>query len=151
MSRNIKDLKPSLNSRYQQGYINPASCHKLFPQLKFEKIIYRSSYEKKFIYWMENNPSVKYWGSECIKIPYLYVKDGKTHCYYPDYFIEMTDGTYIVIEIKPSSQTKRPLNENSWAGEAYIKNMCKWKATMEFCKSKGYLFKILTEKTIENI
>ena len=57
----------------------------------------------------------------------------------------------MVIEIKPSSQTKKPLNENSWAGEAYIKNMCKWKATMEFCKAKGYLFKILTEKTIENI
>ena len=151
MSRNIKDLKPNLNSRFKQGYINPESCKKLFPQLKFDKIIYRSSYEKKFIYWMENNPSVKYWGSECVKIPYLYVKDNKMHSYYPDYFIEMHDGTYMIIEIKPLAQTQKPLNENSWAGDAYIKNICKWKATMKFCKSKEYLLKILTEKTIANI
>ncbi len=151
MTKKIKDLKPRKYGFYQQGYINQDSCKKLFPQMKHDKIIYRSSYEKKFIYWLENNPAVKHWGSECINIPYFYVKDGKTHSYYPDYFIEMTDGTCIVIEIKPSSQTKKPVNENSWLADAYIKNMCKWKAAMEFCKSKGYLFKVLTEKTINNI
>jgi hypothetical protein len=57
----------------------------------------------------------------------------------------------MVIEIKPSSQTKRPVNENSWVAEAYYKNMCKWKATMEFCKAKGFEFKIITEKTINII
>ena len=86
MTNNIKQLKPRIDGRYTQGYINAESCKKLFPQMKFDKIIYRSSYEKKFVYWLENNPSVKYWGSECIKIPYFYVKDGKTHSYYPDYF-----------------------------------------------------------------
>lgn len=148
---NIKDLRPSRNSRYQQGYINPESCKKLFPQLKHDKIIYRSSYEKKFIYWLENSPEVEYWGSECVKIPYFYIRDGKTHTYYPDYFVKMIDGTCMVIEIKPSSQTKKPINENSWVSREYIKNMCKWKATKEFCTAKGYQFKILTEKTIENI
>lgn len=147
----IKQLKPCANGRYQQGYINPESCKKLFPQMRRDKIIYRSSYEKKFIYWMENNPAVKHWGSECLKIPYFYPKDGKTHSYYPDYFVEMHDGTCMVIEIKPSSQTRRPVNENSWIGEAYRKNMCKWKATMEFCKAKGFDFKIITEKTINTI
>lgn len=147
----IKDLKPSANGRYHQGYINPESCKKLFPQMKHDKIIYRSSYEKKFIYWLENNPAVKHWGSECIKIPYFYPKDGKTHSYYPDYFIEMIDGKGVVIEIKPLSQTKRPVNENNWLMEAYYKNMCKWKATIEFCKSKGFDFKIVTEKTINII
>ena len=47
---NIKNLKPHKNGRYNQEYINQASCKKLFPQLKFDNIIYRSSYEKKFIY-----------------------------------------------------------------------------------------------------
>lgn len=150
MSNNIKQLKPRRDGRYEQGYINQESCKKLFPQMKFDKIIYRSSYEKKFIYWLENNPSVKHWGSECLKIPYLYI-DGKTHSYYPDYFVEMHDGTCMVVEIKPSSQTLKPLNENCWAYNAYVKNMCKWKATMEFCKSKGYQFKVITEKTIKNI
>lgn len=151
MATKIKQLKPRGDGRYSQGYINPQSCKKLFPQMKFETIIYRSSYEKKFIYWLENNSSVKHWGSECIKIPYLNVKDGKIHSYYPDYFVEMQDGTCMVVEIKPLTQTKKPINENSWACNEYIKNMCKWKATMEFCKAKGFKFKIITENTINKI
>jgi hypothetical protein len=143
----IKDFKPIKDGRYSQGYINPSSCKKIFPQMKTDKIIYRSSYERKFIAWLENNEQVKNWGSECIRIPYLYI-DGKMHSYYPDYFVEMVDGTKMVVEIKPSSQTKRPVNENTWVGKEYRKNMCKWKATMEFCQAKGYKFKILTEKTI---
>ena len=146
----IKEFKPIKDGRYSQGYINPASCKKLFPQMKTDKIIYRSSYERKFIVWLENNEQVKNWGSECIRIPYLYI-DGKMHSYYPDYFVEMVDGTKMVVEIKPSSQTKRPVNENTWVGKEYRKNMCKWKATMEFCQAKGYKFKIITEKTINNI
>ena len=146
----IKEFKPIKDGRYSQGYINPASCKKLFPQMKTDKIIYRSSYERKFIAWLENSEQVKNWGSECIRIPYLYI-DGKRHSYYPDYFVEMMDGTKMVVEIKPSSQTKRPVNENTWVGKEYRKNMCKWKATMEFCQAKGYKFKIITEKTINNI
>ena len=63
---NIKQLKPRGDGRYAQGYINAESCKKIFPQLKCDRIIYRSSYEKKFVYLLENNPSVKHWGSECI-------------------------------------------------------------------------------------
>lgn len=146
----IKDFKPIKDGRYSQGYINPSSCKKIFPQMKTDKIIYRSSYERKFIAWLENSEQVKNWGSECIRIPYLYI-DGKMHSYYPDYFVEMVDGTKMVVEIKPSSQTKRPVNENTWVGKEYRKNMCKWKATMEFCQAKGYKFKIITEKTINNL
>lgn len=146
----IKDFKPIKDGRYSQGYINPSSCKKIFPQMKTDKIIYRSSYERKFIAWLENSEQVKNWGSECIRIPYLYI-DGKMHSYYPDYFVEMMDGTKMVVEIKPSAQTKRPVNENTWVGKEYRKNMCKWKATMEFCQAKGYKFKIITEKTINNI
>lgn len=146
----IKQLKPSKKSRYNQGYINPTSCKKLFPTMVKQEIIYRSSYEKKFITWLESNKSVKYWGSECLKIPYLYI-DGKMHNYYPDYFIEMVDGSCIVVEIKPHNQTIKPINENCWAYKEYTKNMCKWRATKEFCDAKGYQFKILTEKSISKL
>ena len=87
---NIKQLKPSKSSRYQQGYIDPSSCKKIFEGMEKEKIIYRSSYERTFIYWLENNKNVKGWGSECIKIPYMYI-DGQWHSYYPDYFVEFVD------------------------------------------------------------
>lgn len=147
---NIKSLKPSKTSRYAQGYINQSTCKKLFPQLSNQTIIYRSSYELKFITWLENNNKVKHWGSECICIPYLY-KDGSTHKYYPDYFVEMVNGDKIVVEVKPYNQTQKPINENCWAAKEYMKNMCKWKAAMEFCKSKGYIFKVLTEKTINQL
>lgn len=151
MVNNIKQLKPSRSSRYKQGYINPESCKKLFPNIKHDRIIYRSSYEKKFMIWLESNKSVKYWGSECFSIPYYYIVDEKYHKYYPDYFVEFEDGTYMVVEIKPSNQTIKPINENCWAAREYIKNQCKWKATKEFCESKGYKFKILTEKTINKL
>lgn len=146
----IKQLKPQHKSRYKQGYINPATCKKLFTSLSHDKIIYRSSYELKFIMWLESSDKVKGWGSECIKIPYYYI-DGKTHTYYPDYFVEMEDGAKMVVEIKPYNQTQKPVNENCWAMKEYSKNMCKWKATIEFCKAKGYTFKVLTEKTINQL
>lgn len=147
---NIKNLTPSKSSRYKQGYIDPSTCKKLFPTLKSDRIIYRSSYELKFITWLENSESVKYWGSECFHIPYYYV-DGTTHRYYPDYFVEMVSGEKIVVEIKPRNQTTKPVNENCWAMKEYVKNMCKWKATKEFCEARGFVFKILTEKTISQL
>lgn len=147
---NIKNLSPSKKSRYRQGYIDPKSCKKLFDRLSNDKIIYRSSYELKFITWLENSSKVLHWGSECIRIPYLWV-DGTTHSYYPDYFVEMVDGTKMVVEIKPHNQTQKPLNENCWGAKEYAKNMCKWKATQEFCKAKGFIFKVLTEKTINQL
>lgn len=148
---NIKSLKPSKSSRYKQGYINPNSCRKLFPELKYDKIIYRSSYEKIFMSWLENSSQVKHWGSECICIPYYSAIDNKYHHYYPDYFVEMVDGTGMVVEIKPLNQTTKPLNENCYAYREYVKNMCKWQAAQEFCKEKGYKFKILTEQTIQKM
>jgi hypothetical protein len=148
---NIKDLKPKKDGRYKQGYINPNSCKKLFGGISHEPIIYRSSYELKFIQWLEGNKEVKLWGSECLKIPYFNPKDQKWHSYYPDYFVEMNNGTKIVVEIKPKNQTQKPINENSWAYNEYIRNMCKWRSTKEFCEAKGYEFKILTENTINKL
>lgn len=149
MSRDIKQLKPSKNSRYMQGYIDPKSCKKLFPGLIHDKIIYRSSYERKFIYWCERNPKVKYWGSECVSIPYILLTDKTTHTYYPDYILELHNGEKWVVEIKPYSQTQRPMNENGWLWDSYTRNMSKWVAAKKFCDDRGYKFKILTEKTIE--
>jgi hypothetical protein len=146
---NIKQLKPKKQGRYKQGYIDPKSCKKLIKGCD-NIIIYRSSYEFKFITWLENNNKVKEWGSECICIPYLFA-DGKMHRYYPDYYVEMVDGTKMVVEIKPYNQTKKPINENCWAAKEYAKNMCKWKAAKEFCDAKGYRFQILTERTINQI
>lgn len=141
----IKQLKPRKQSRYKQGYIDPKSCRKLID--KSRPIIYRSSWEKTFLSWLEASREVKSWNSECIPISYIY-KDGTTHTYYPDYFVEFQDGRKCIVEIKPKSQTTRPLNENSWAWKEWTKNCCKWKAAMQWCQDHSMQFKIITENTI---
>ena len=85
-----------------------------------------------------------------MKIPYI-MPDGSHHNYYPDYFVETSNGECWVVEIKPYNQTQRPVNENAWGYKEYIKNMCKWKETKSFCEAKGYKFKIFTERTINQL
>ena len=151
MGHDIKQLKPSRSSRYKQGYIDPKSCKKLFEGLANDRIIYRSSYEKDFIYWLEHSQNVHRWGSECLGIKYINVLDQKEHTYYPDYVVEMVNGDLIIIEIKPKNQTIKPKNLNCYAGHEWIRNMCKWKATKQYCESRGLQFKILTEETISRL
>lgn len=148
MSHNIKQLKPQVNSRYKQGYINPDSCKKLLN--KTQPVIYRSSYERKFITWLESCKQVKKWASESISISYC-LPDGSKHNYYPDYYIETTDNKKYIIEIKPSDQTYKPLYENTWLYREWMKNCCKWEAAKSFCQKNGLEFKILTENTINKL
>ena len=147
--KNIKNFKPSKKSRYNQGYINQNSCKKLFESIKNQPIIYRSSYEKKFMFWCEQSKFVKHWGSECIEIHYEL--NGKPHRYYPDYLLEMTDGRVILVEIKPKNQTVKPLNENCYAWEQWIRNQAKWKAARDWCQKNDIQFWILTEDTINKL
>lgn len=147
---NIKDLKPQAHGRHQQGYLDPRSCKKLFPGISNDLITFRSSWERKYAYYCESNPNIKHWGSECIQIPYI-LYDGTQHTYYPDFLIETVDGTKIVVEIKPSAECRRPINENGYLWNAYTKNMCKWAAAKKFCQDRNMQFRILTEQTINKL
>ena len=147
----IKHLKPKKQGRFKQGYINPASCKKLFESAQNQPIIYRSSWERRFIYWCESCPRVKYWGSECTCIRYFNPVDQKEHRYFPDFVVEMQDGTTMIVEIKPSNQTKKPDAENSWAMRTWAVNSAKWTTLKKLCEERGYKFCILTEKTISRL
>lgn len=147
----IKSLKPRKNGRFQQGYINPNNCKKLFESVKNQPIIYRSSWERRFISWCENCKKVKYWGSECICIKYHNPVDQKQHRYYPDFVVQLEDGTIMIVEIKPKNQTQIPDCENSWATKTYAVNSAKWSEIKKRCDEKGYKFCILTEKTIAKL
>lgn len=100
--------------------------------------------------WLESNKDVKYWGSECVSIPYTYI-DKQTHHYYPDFFVQMEDGTYIMIEVKPKNQTIKPSTDVGYAHDTWVKNLCKWKAAKKFCQDRNIKFQILTENTIERL
>jgi len=121
-------------------------------------IIYRSLWERKFMVYCDLNENILEWGSEEIIIPYRSPVDGKVHRYFPDFYIKVRESTgytkKYIIEIKPKKQTappKKPKRQTSgYLREAYeyAKNQAKWEAASEWCKDRGYIFKVFTEKEL---
>ena len=147
MSYDIKNLKPQKHSRYDQGYINPSTCKKIFESQIGKPIIFRSSLERKFVSWCESTKSVIRWGSECIQVPYTDPRDGSHHIYNPDFFLEMANGDRIAVEIKPLSQTKPPKYpmRDDYQWNTYLKNRLKWDAAIKFFNERNIKFTIITE------
>ena len=142
----IKHLKPKKNSHYKQGIRDPKIFKKYISSCKNEPVIFRSGLELEFINYCENNPSIKRWASEPIKIRYYSRLDDKEMNYYPDFVIEKTNGSRIIVEVKPKSQTYKPTAyDNLWAKEAWVKNMDKWVAAYRFAKKHNMSFVIVCE------
>ena len=119
-------------------------------------IVYRSSWEKKFMNWCDLTESVSEWQSEEFFIPYRSPIDGRVHRYFPDFFVKYRDANgkrrTMVVEVKPKKETKMPITNpkrrtKAWAYSVrtYAVNQAKWKAAKEFCKDNNYEFKIMTE------
>jgi hypothetical protein len=145
-------LQNPKTTKFKQGYFE-----KHFKPKKYygeRPIIYRSSLELKYMISLERNPKVEKWSSEKIVIPYLMQEkvDGKVvakkHRYFTDFIVHMTNDDIFVIEIKPLSQCPRKKNQIKTDLTAY-KNACKWKAALDWCKQKGYIFKVITEEYIK--
>ena len=120
-----------------------------------DSIIYRSSWERKFMVYCDRSDNILEWGSEEVIIPYISPLDGRMHRYFPDFYIKVRqkDKTIkkMIIEVKPKIQcgppktpkrkTKRFINEvRTWGV-----NEAKWNAALEWCKDRNMEFKILTE------
>ena len=124
---------------------------------------FRSSWEKKFMIYLDSNTNILKWGSEILKIPYTYQLDNKQHNYYTDFYVILKDVTgtiqKYVIEIKPFSQLSKPkkpkinnkksMQSYNYKMKTYIKNQNKWKTAIAYCNSKGLKFKILTEHELK--
>lgn len=121
-------------------------------------IIYRSSWERKVMRFLDSNPNVLSWGSEEIIIPYISPIDGKYHRYFPDFHAKVKTKTgeikTILIEVKPKAQTRPPVKK-SRITKRYLEevktfgvNLSKWKAAEEYCKDRQWDFQILTEEDI---
>jgi hypothetical protein len=118
-------------------------------------VVYRSSWELKFLAWCDNNPNVVEFSSEEIVIPYKSPVDGKYHRYFVDCFVKVKDKSGNVksylIEIKPKKQTKEPQQQRR-VTKRYITevttwgvNQAKWKAATEYCLDRNWEFKLITE------
>ena len=121
-------------------------------------IVYRSSWELKFMNWCDMNPSILYWQSEETVVPYKCATDNKWHRYFLDFRIQVKTKTgnikTYLVEIKPASQTippkfpgkqtKRYLTESM----TFLKNQSKWQAATQYAKDRNWEFVILTENDL---
>lgn len=157
----IKNVKPTKNSGFNQGYYKPNNPSKYAGPTP---IIYRSSWERKFMMWCDKNEKVSMWSSEPVEIPYLSRQDSTKRKYYPDFYFkaiqpDKTTKEYLV-EIKPKQQiikpepprvnSKKALKSYKFLAEQYVKNMDKYNAAKEFCSQRNWNFIVLTEETIIN-
>ena len=135
---------------------------------------HKSAFELRMMEWCDKNANVVRWAYEPYCIQYVNkmvpglpdwtceLVDNKQHKYYIDFHVELIDEqgktkTYI-IEIKPNRMTIQPKEPKKKSRPAviryvnemkeFIKNQNKWAVANEFCKQKGYEFKILTEKNL---
>lgn len=154
--------KPSLKKRlrtekgkYDQGNFIPENREKYkgtYP------IVYRSSWEKKFMQYCDKSPMIESWGSESVKIPYWNPVAKSVWNYYTDFIIKMKtpQGNITgVIEIKPYKQTIPPNYKNRKSKKSLLyehntweTNKSKWQAAEEYCKKRGWKFIIMTEKDL---
>jgi|TARA_R110000744_G_scaffold377858_1_gene493290 hypothetical protein len=123
----------------------------------FNKIIYRSSYELKFMNWCDRNESIIGWASEELAIPYRSPMDNRVHRYFPDFYIEVkqSDGIQkFLIEVKPDRFTRPPKagkrKTRRYLQEIanYAVNEAKWLAAKDFSSKQNMVFKLVTEKEL---
>ncbi len=114
-------------------------------------------WERSFAGYCDRNNNIVQWSVEPFTIPYFDVGQRKYRKYWPDFWIKKSDGTILLIEIKPEYQTKPPQKPKRktkkalLAEQTWLTNKSKWQAAREFCDQKGWKFQILTEKTLRNI
>ena len=122
------------------------------------KVVYRSSWELKFMNYCDTNINILEWGSEEMYVWYRSPVDNKPHRFFPDFYIKARESNgqikKYIIEVKPQRQTKPPAKPKrqtrGYLREAYeyAKNQAKWKAANEWCLDRGFEFKVLTEKEL---
>jgi hypothetical protein len=124
----------------------------------FQVITYRSSWEQKFMIYLDNNPKVVRWNSEETVIPYVWSTDGKKHRYFMDFWVKYDSGQEFWFEVKPFKQTQEPKggknkNRKRLLDEAltYSKNKDKWLAAYNASVKKGIKFVILTEHGLSRL
>lgn len=111
-------------------------------------IVFRSKLEYKFALIFDNSPMIQEWQYECTMIPYVFSIDKKVHSYIMDFTIKMTDGTTMLVEVKPKSKLYKETQYDQDDKLDYIKNQDKWSAAKKYCEQRKFKFRIMTEKDL---
>ena len=138
-----------------KGWFKPRNPQKYKGDAK--NIVYRSNWELRVMKHLDEHPSVIWWASEELPIPYVSPVDNKVHRYFPDFIVrtKRKDGLEqtSILEVKPYKQTMMPTQKRKtqrYLAEvaSYAVNQAKWKAANLFCKEHGWQFKLITEKEL---
>jgi hypothetical protein len=138
---------------YKQGFFSPKFPKKYIGDPT--NIVYRSGWEKRVMQSLDENTNVLRWASEEIVVPYISPIDNRPHRYFVDFYVEAraVDGSIkkMLLEVKPAAQTQPPKSPKRktkrYISEVmtYGVNEAKWRAAQEFCKDKGWEFRLITE------
>ncbi len=121
------------------------------------KIRFLSLWELSVMKLLDNSHEVAKWNSEDVKINYVCATDGKQHKYLVDFFIIMTNGKRLLVEVKPKKQTivpkipKRKTRKYLTEQYYWIKNNSKWDAAREFAAINNAEFQIWTEDHLRRL
>jgi len=149
---------------FMQSNFDPEKHKRYIPKFQGKFVgnvppVARSSWELAFMRWCDYNSSVVKWSSETIQIPYFDPVSQKHRRYYPDFNMVVKDNTgretpYIV-EIKPYKEIHPPKKSSGkmvktmmYESQMYARNVSKWNAAQDFCKKRGIIFRLLTEKEL---
>jgi hypothetical protein len=119
-------------------------------------IVYRSGWELKFMLSLDSHPDILEWASESVIIPYRSPVDNSLHRYFVDFYVKKKtksgDIVTELIEIKPEKQRLEPVKKSKKPTKKYIRevmtygvNQAKWKAAEEYCRKKGWQFRVMSE------
>ena len=151
---NIKNLKPNFNAATNQGYFNVNESVKYIGKEK--KVIYRSSWEKRFCIWCESSPTILQWACETIEIKYFCPVNQKQRNYYPDFLIKTSDNKVLIVEVKPKKdylilpvvpkrKTDKSITNFINAKKTIAINLAKFSSAKEYCKIRGWEFLVVNE------
>lgn len=95
---------------------------------------YRSGWELRYALYLDADPDVLSYRYEPYSIPYVSnVRTGKVRRYHPDFEVLRSDGTLILVEIKPKKKM------------TLLKNVKKFGAAQAFCLLRSMTFSVITE------
>ena len=154
---NIKNLVPRKDGVYKQGYYNLVNPSKYIGDAS--KIIFRSSWEKKFATYCDHNDRILAWASEPMRIPYMSPVDREIKPYNVDFYVKVQTAegySEYIVEVKPARQLQVPVQPSgrvtakrmaSYTTQmtTYLTNLAKFTAAKEYAKGRGWDFVVVTE------
>ena len=143
-------------SRFKQGHFEPKNPGKYKGNVP---IVFRSSWELKFMKWCDENPAIILWISETVFVHYHNPIKQRIARYFPDFIIKLRNKhgevKQYLIEVKPLKETVPPQKKRGkrkatmlYEQMTWATNQAKWAAAKVWARKHSMEFLIITEKTL---